>query len=179
MRNPYAIGAKVYLRAIEEVDAAACYEWLSDPEVRRFLLMKATPNTEAASRAFIGRVDFQREQVFAIVTRADGIYVGNCGLHRIDYVDRRATLGIVIGRKDLWNKGCGTDAVRLLCRHAFETLNLHKVCLSCFATNERGLAVYRKVGFKPEARCREQIFVEGRYVDEILMGLIRGELVEA
>src|SRR5437763_399614 len=81
---------------------------------------------------------------------ACSLYVGNCGLHDIDPVGLHATLGIVIGRKDRWGQGFGTETVRLLCRHAFDDLNLHKVCLSCYATNERGLRLYARAGFTPE-----------------------------
>lgn len=180
MRNPYLIGEKVYLRALEEADAAGCYEWVSDPEVRRTAGPgRFRPNTAAATLAFIRAIDGRSEQGFAIVVREDGTYIGNCGLHEINYVDRRAVLGILIGRKDWWEKGCGTEAVRLLSAHAFETLNLHKLCLTVYATNERAIGVYKKVGFKVEARRREQIFVEGAYVDEIVMGLLRGELRES
>jgi RimJ/RimL family protein N-acetyltransferase len=176
MRNPYLIGEQVYLRPVEEADAATCYPWMNDPDVRRNLNLRARPNTEAASRAFFRAIDFRNDQVFAIVTRAGGEYVGNCGLHEIDFIDRHATLGIVIGRKDHWDRGLGTETVRLVCRHAFETLNLHKVCLHCYASNERGLKVYERVGFKVEGRLREHQFIDGRYDDEIVMGLLRAEL---
>lgn len=176
MRNPYLVGAKAYLRPLEEADAAGCYEWISDPDVRRTLGMRARPNTEAQAREYIRSIDFRSEQGFAIVTREGGVYVGNTSLHEIDYVDRRAMLGIVIGRKDFWDKGIGTEAVALLCRHAFETLNLHKVCLNCDATNERALKVYARLGFKVEGRRREQHFYEGRYLDDVIMGMLRGEL---
>src|SRR5213083_1874896 len=176
MRNPYLIGTKVYLRPLEEADAAECHAWLNDPEVRRTLAVRGVPHTEASSREWIRTRDPRRDQVFAIVTRERDLYVGNCGLHEIDPIDRLARLGIVIGRKDEWGKGFGTEAVTLLCRHAFDGLNLHKVCLSCFATNERGLRLYARVGFAPEGRLREQVFIDGRWVDEIVLGLVRDEL---
>jgi diamine N-acetyltransferase len=176
MRNPYLVGSRVSLRPLEETDAAACHPWLNDPEVRRTLAVRARPHTEASSREWIRALDPTRDQVFAIETREGGVYVGNTGLHEIDWVDRRATLGIVIGRKESWGQGFGTDAVRCLCRHAFETLGLHKVCLSCYATNERGLRLYARVGFRTEGRRREQIFIEGRWVDEVILGLLCPEL---
>src|SRR6266566_1339115 len=144
MRNPCLVGTKVYLRPLEEADAAECHAWLNDPDVRRTLAV-------------------------------GGVHVGNCGLHEIDPVDRHATLGIVIGRKDQWGQGLGTETVTLLCRHAFATLNLHKVCLSCYATNERGLRLYARAGFTVEGRRREQVFIDGRWVDEILLGFVRGD----
>ncbi len=165
MRNPYLVGTKVYLRPLEEADAAECHAWLNDPDVRRTLAVRAVPHTEASSRAWIRALDPRRDQVFAIVTREGELYVGNCGLHEIDPVDRHARLGIV-----------STEAVALLCRHAFDGLNLHKVCLSCYATNERGLRLYARAGFTPEGRLREQVFLDQRWVDEIVLGLVRDEL---
>ena len=103
------------------------------------------------------------------------MHVGNCELWGIAGPDRCATLGLVIGRRDPWGRGLGTEAVRLLCHHAFVTLNLHKVSLDCDAINERALRLYARVGFRVEGRRRDQSFIEGKYVDEVVMGLLRGE----
>ena len=176
MRNAFLIGAKVYLRPLEEADAAECHAWLNDPDVRRTLNARAGPYTEAMSREWIRALDFRTTMGFAILTRDADRYVGNCDLREINFLDRNASLGIVIGRKDAWGLGFGTEAVALLCRYAFEGLNLHRVSLSCYATNERGLRLYARLGFVVEGRRREQVFVEGGYVDEIVLGLLRGEL---
>ncbi len=176
MRNAFLIGAKVYLRPLEEADAAECHAWLNDADIRRTLAARAGPYTEAMSREWIRALDFRTTMGFAIVTREADLYVGNCDLREINPIDRNASLGIVIGRKQEWGRGFGTDAVALLCRYAFEGLNLHKVCLSCYATNERGLRLYARLGFAIEGRRREQVFVDGRHVDELVLGLLREEL---
>jgi RimJ/RimL family protein N-acetyltransferase len=178
MTQPYLIGPEVHLRPLLESDATECWTWFNDPDVRRTLALRAVPNTEANSRAFIRALDPRRDQAFAITTRDGDVYVGNCALHEIHPVDRHATLGLVIGRKDYWGKGIGTEAVRLLCRYAFDELNLHRVQLSTYAINERGFRLYTRVGFKIEGRRREHVFIEGRYVDEVIMGLLRGELID-
>ncbi|MCW5889692.1 MAG: GNAT family N-acetyltransferase [bacterium] len=176
MRNPYAIGETIYLRPIEPADAAECHSWLNNTEVRRGLATRTTPHTEASSRAFIASLDPARDQVFAIMTRGDGIHVGTCGLHEIDATSRHARLGMVIGRKDHWGRGFATEAIVLLCQHAFETLNLRRLWLSCYATNDRALRLYRRLGFEVEGRLREHAFIEGQYVDELQLGMLRGEL---
>jgi len=176
VRNAYLIGERLYLRPLEEADAVVCHAWMNDPEVRRTLRVRAVPHTEASTREFVRHLDTSHDQVFAIVLRGDDIYVGNCGLYAIDPVDRTARLGIVVGRRDQWGRGFGCEAIRLLCQHAFDTLDLRKVCLSCFATNDRGLHLFRKLGFEVEGRLREQVYVEGQWVDELLLGLLRGAL---
>jgi len=178
VRNAYLIGEKVYLRPLEESDVPGFYGFLADPDVRRTLVIRATVVTESSSREYVRGAAARRDQLFAIVTRDDDVHIGNAGIHDIDAVNQRAELGLVIGRKEVWGRGYGTEAARLVCRHGFATLNLHRISLSCYAINERGLALYRRVGFREEGRRREHVFIEGRWVDEVVMGLLRGELVD-
>jgi RimJ/RimL family protein N-acetyltransferase len=179
MKNVFLEGEKVYLRALEETDAETCYAWFSDPEVRIHLGIRAYPNTREGSAEFIRKIDFRSLQGFAIVLRADGAHIGNIALHDIDWVNRHAEVGIAIGRRDAWGKGYGREAIRLLARHAFRGLNLHRLFLRVTATNERAQRCYVAVGFKPEGRLREDAFIAGRYVDTIFMGMLRGEFIEA
>src|SRR2546428_11572084 len=95
MRNPYLVGAKVYLRPLEEDDAAVCHTWFNDPEVWRTPAGRGRPNTEARPRAYIRGLDPTREQGFAIMTREDGQDVGNAGPHASDPIHRHAPLRIV------------------------------------------------------------------------------------
>ena len=59
--------------------------------------------------------------------------------------------------------------------HAFENLELHRVGLSVFSYNTRAIRAYEKVGFRHEGRLRDAIQRDGRYWDEIQMGILREE----
>jgi RimJ/RimL family protein N-acetyltransferase len=48
---------------------------------------------------------------------------------------------------------------------------IRKLKLGVFATNERAIALYRKLGFQEEARLKDEVMLDGRPVDEILMAL--------
>ncbi len=84
-------------------------------------------------------------------------------------------LGIIIGEKSAWDQGFGTDVVRTLLRHAFDTLNLNRVVLRVFETNLRAMQVYKKIGFVEEGRLRQDHFIDGKYVDVVIMGILRVE----
>jgi RimJ/RimL family protein N-acetyltransferase len=176
MRNPFLVGEKIYLRPLEEADAALCYPWFSDPEVRSLLGRHAVPNTEKDSLEFIRGMEARREQGFAIIVRADAKYIGNCSIFELNLIDRNAEIGIAIGDKTAWGKGFGREATSLLCRHGFHALNLHRLTLRVFATNERALKCYARSGFRQEGRLREHAYIEGRYVDVLLLAMLRGEL---
>lgn len=48
---------------------------------------------------------------------------------------------------------------------------VEKLSLDVFSNNERAIRLYEKYGFKIEGRLKRQYILEGRYVDEIFMGL--------
>jgi len=104
-----------------------------------------------------------------------GILIGTIGLHETNWKDRTTNLGISIGEKKYLGKCCGTEAVSLIIGYSFETLNLHKVCLSVLGHNERAMRCYKRCGFKMEGCRKKQIFKNGHYVDEILMAVFNGQ----
>lgn len=98
-------------------------------------------------------------QPFAIDARAgtpgeeppEWLHIGATGFHAVDWRNRSAELGIVIGRRDLQGQGHGTDAVRVLCRWGFEELNLNRIQLRVYEDNARGIACYERLGFATRA----------------------------
>jgi RimJ/RimL family protein N-acetyltransferase len=175
MQNPFLIGPTIYLRPLEREDARVLMPWFNDPDVIRFL-QRHRPVSLAEEEAFLRRAaESETELVLGIVLRADDRLIGGTGLHRVDLRNRHASFGISIGDKSCWGKGYGTEATRLIVRHAFETLNLNRVWLHVYEYNERALKVYQKVGFRIEGRLRQDIFCEGRYWDTFVMAVLREE----
>lgn len=175
MTAVYLVGKRVALRPLEEGDLERCVRWMNDPEVRTFLGNQHPRNLRAQRERWLKMYDSQTEMILAITLRRGGRHIGICGLHRIDSINRNTELGITIGEKAAWGRGYGEDVLNCLLRHAFETLNLHRVFLRCDAFNARGIACYKKCGFREEGRSREDAFREGRYHDTLIMGILRSE----
>jgi len=174
IRSPFE-GALVCLRALEEGDLPRVNELFWDPDVTAGV-GAGWPEPLAGTRTFWERARANpATQLFAI--DVGGELVGACSLESIDPRNRSAVLGIWIG-KPFWDRGFGTDAVRTLCRFGFRQMNLYRIGLSVYATNQRGVRAYEKVGFKEEGRRRSAQFVGGRFVDVIEMGLLHDELIE-
>jgi RimJ/RimL family protein N-acetyltransferase len=114
------------------------------------------------------------DHIWAIETLARD-YIGEITLTKIDRINRSAQVGIVIGSKPHWNKGFGTDAMRVVLRFAFDNMNLHRVWLNVYDFNVRGIKSYEKCGFTREGVQRELRFLDGRYHDSVLMGILEGE----
>ncbi len=171
------VGKKVRLRPIERDDLPRFVEWFGDPEVRRHLAIYLPFSLAQEERWFEnlqGRLERQEDVVLAIET-ADGVHIGNLGLHAINWKDRSAELGIAIGEKAYWNQGYGTDAIRTLLGLAFRELNLHRVLLRVDADNARAIRCYEKAGFQREGTSREAVFSEGSYRDQYVMSILESE----
>jgi RimJ/RimL family protein N-acetyltransferase len=169
-------GERVRLRAPEPEDAERAYRWINDREVTRTLMARYPFSLEAEKEwaTNASKPNEFSEARFAIETK-DGVHIGFCGLHRGSPEDRHAELGIMIGEKEYWSQGHGTDAMLTALRFAFYQMNLHKVSLGVFEFNARAQAVYRKCGFVEEGRRREEYYQDGRYWDVVWMSVLRRE----
>jgi RimJ/RimL family protein N-acetyltransferase len=175
------LGDQIRLRAIEREDLSSFVKWLNDPEVRRGLAMVMPLSLAEEEDWFVGllkRSPFERP--LAIEIQPDPqedhwVFVGNCSFIGIDWQNRLAEIGIHIGEKDYWNQGFGTKAMDLMLKHGFENLNLHRLWLQVYESNQRAIRAYEKAGFIREGKLREAQHLEGEYVDVIIMSVLRSE----
>jgi len=172
------LGNRIRLRALERSDLERCVAWLNDPEVIRSLLIYQ-PLSMAKEENFFENMLKQpaEEHLLAIEIKVDEEWrhIGNCSFHHVDWKNRSAEVGIAIGEKQHWGKGYGRDALRLMLRHAFNTMNLNRVFLNVFSTNSRAIQSYKNVGFIEEGRLREDIWQDGKYIDALVMSVLRSE----
>ncbi|MFQ6078162.1 MAG: GNAT family N-acetyltransferase [Thermodesulfobacteriota bacterium] len=175
MQNPFIIGEKIYLRPIEMADADAFISWLNDAEVRQFL-SRSFPINAIREKEFVeGLYKDQTKVVLAIVIKESDQLIGVTGLHAIDSVNRKAIFGIFVGDKKNWSKGYGTEATKLMVSHGFEALNLNRISLTVFDHNPRGIRAYEKAGFVKEGVLRQDRYVNGKYHNTIVMGILKEE----
>lgn len=175
-RSPFE-GQLVRLRSREPSDVGRANELFIDPGVLAGLLMTFPVPVAATREWFEGTRNDPNGERFIIET-LDGELIGICSLEEIDARARSAELGIWLG-KPYWGKGYGTDAVRVLARFGFRSLNLQRLNLHVYATNEKAIGAYEKVGFRVEGRLRRDQFLGGGYVDTLVMGLLAEELLES
>jgi len=173
------IGERIRLRAIERDDIPRFVDWLNDPEVIAGLLINLPMSNWDETRWFEKLAERPAEErplaLDARLPDASWKHIGNVGLHQIEWVNRSAEFGILIGEKSFWDHGYGTEATLLTLKHGFETINLNRIYLHVFETNLRAVHVYTKIGFVPEGRLRQTLFRNGRYIDTHVMSVLRSE----
>ena len=166
-------GGRIRLSPIRAKDAPALFRWIND---RELVVFNAGFHPVHASqhatwmRSIAGRTDLI---VFAIRRKRGDALIGVCQLHTISAVHRSAELQIRIGDAASRGRGYGAEAVRLLVEFAFRDLNLHRVWLRVFRTNTRALKTYTAAGFVREGVMRDAAYIDGHYVDVVIMGMTR------
>ncbi len=170
-------GTRVNLRAMEMTDLERCQRWINDREVTRHLAMRY-PMSMAAEEAWLRDLTSKPTSfdaaMFAIETK-DGRHIGNIDLRGVQAENRASMLGVMIGERDCWSQGYGSDAIQTLLGFAFDEMNLNRVELHVFAKNERAIACYLKCGFGDEGRLRQDVYYEGAYHDAVVMSVLREE----
>ena len=171
-------GERVRLRATERDDVKKFYSWVNDPGVTRYLSLYLPMSTVDEENWFeaMNKRDQSEKTLVIEVRDGDGWkMIGNCGVFGIDPVNSLGELGIMLGEKDEWNKGYGTETMVLLLRHCFDTLNLNRAYLRVYAGNARAKRSYEKAGFVEEGRLRQAVYKHGKYDDLIVMSVLRAE----
>jgi len=173
------LGELVRLTAEEpETIARAEIRWLRDSEFIRLADSQWEIGSERMIKEWVEKQIEKGPQPerypFRIRTLTDDRLIGFIGLG-VDLIHSDAWVGIGIGERDAWNKGYGTDAMKVCLRYAFLELGLKRVSLGVFAYNPRAQRSYEKVGFKLEGRTRQDMLREGKRTDTLWMGILREE----
>jgi len=155
----------------------AFLRWFNDPEVTQYLIMHVPLTLEQENEFYDKLVKAHDGVNYVILDLARGSVIGNLGAD-LNWKDRVATFGIMIGEKEFWGKGFGTDATRLFVNYLFAVLNMHRIELTCFNRNTRAKKCYEKVGFIEEGIKRKAKFGWGEMQDVVVMGILRNEWKE-
>lgn len=148
--------------------------WLNDPEVTQWLLIGDFPLSRLAEREWIERAERgSGDEIHFAIETLDGLHIGTSGIHDINWRHGTAMTGTVIGTKEFWGKGLGTDAARVRAHYAFEVLGLRLITSSVIDGNERSLRMQQAAGYEVVGRIPGRYWKRGAYRDEILTCLTR------
>ncbi|KAA1467388.1 acyl-CoA N-acyltransferase [Dentipellis sp. KUC8613] len=166
--------ARLTYRGFQKSDHDEMFVMLSDPEVQLGVMSDgALPRSEAFKE------DMQnwapKSAFFTVILEKEtGKWVGSASI-RIQVAKNRDGEAAITLKREFWGKGYGTEAMRWLVDQGFRTLNLHRVSLGVFGSNPGAIKVYKRVGFIEEGRKRKSTFIQGKWEDFILMGILDEE----
>ncbi len=185
-RDIFLRGTSIILKALSENDVlqSGWYGWFNSEEATEFVQQRYFPNTLQKQLDFYrsGIANSSTKIQLGIVPNGMDTIVGVVSLSNIDFLNRKAEFGIMIGDNAARGKGYGTEACLLIVKHGFERLSLNKIYLGVHAEHTAAIRSYEKVGFVQEGRLRQEMLTNGRYVDTVVMSILaedfRGKTAE-
>lgn len=167
-------GVNVVLRSIEQEDLQLLNKWANDEEIQYWLGGWHFPTNMNDQMNWYNSLSAKSlNQRFIIETSELGV-IGTANLVNIDWKNRNAFHGMMLGDKDIRGKGYGKDTVMAVMRYAFEELGLERLDGSMIEYNKASLKLYiEKCGWKKEGRQRNWYFRKNKKWDRIIVGITK------
>ncbi|MBB5173151.1 GNAT family N-acetyltransferase [Texcoconibacillus texcoconensis] len=165
---------KLQFRPLEKDDLEFIYKMRINPNVMDYWFEEPYTTREKLKKSFEEEQDNNSHREFILYNLKET--VGYTCLYDIDHRHRNAEFAIMIDPSQQ-GKGYATEATRLIVEYGFNQLNLKKLYLYVIKNNEKAFHIYRKLGFQTEGELKKHFFVDGKYHDALMMGLLREDYV--
>jgi RimJ/RimL family protein N-acetyltransferase len=175
MLGPILGGPRIRLEPPRPEFFPTYLRWFADPNITRYLVQRHPPSLRQEEAWFERMAESRDDVVWAIVLPATGLAIGATGLHRIDWRNRHAYNGILLGERAEWGKGYAAEAIRLETAYAFQELNLEKVLTEVYAPNAASRRTMERAGFRGCGVRRRNVLLDGEWHDEWLGEILRDE----
>lgn len=170
MSNVFLTGKTTILRPVHLSDVPTLTSWMNNPDTRKYLTRRF-PLSELDEKAWVEKSSILSKHptdlVFIVETKDEHKPIGTMGLHSINWIDRNAITGTVIGEEVDRGKGYATDAKMTLLQYAFETLGMHKIISFAFAKNIKSIKYSKRCGYVVEATLKDELFHNGQWEDMV------------
>jgi RimJ/RimL family protein N-acetyltransferase len=171
---PFIKGKNIDLCPRNSKLANTYVRWRNHPRVRKYARNVIPRTLEDQTKRFEERSERMSDHISLDVWhKKDKKPIGEIGLGHIDWINGWANAFLQIGEPDYWNKDIGTEATELLVEYAFNELNLNKLHGGVAVENIGSWSVAGKIGFKLEGIKKDEMYVDGKYVDTKIFLLLK------
>lgn len=180
MRNKFSalsLKYRVYLRAFKVDDYQTTHMWRIDEAITNALVGRKYFVSQDYEKKWISDSIFSpgNSIKLAVCVKENEQHIGNVYLDNIDSFNQNAMFSLMIGNKDWWGKGIGTELTLLMLYHGFYEMNLKRIYSYQLEDNLGSIKVHEKCGFLHEGTLRKAVFKHGELVNLNLMGILKDD----
>lgn len=167
---------RTYLRAFELADFETTLQWHTDEIIMASVV---------GPKYFVGR-EYERKWVEEAIFGTDSLKFGVCveenqkliglvSLSDVNWINRSAQAGWMIGDKGSWGMGFATEAVLQLLDFGFHERGLHRISCSILESNSASRRVAAKCGYQEEGLLRDVVFKRGKFHNLVVLSVLNHE----
>ena len=179
MSKRLLIGNKVYLKPFGQEDISDEYiSWFNDEEVCRDNSHGDPHNPYTFEKALGYLKSIEKSDtayVFAIRGKENDKHVGNAALSSIDWKNKTGMCTIIIGDKNYWGKGAGTEVYQLLLEYGFNTLGLQQITSGQTTRNTAMIKICEYAGMKKQGLSSKKLRKNGEDLDIVVYAITKDE----
>jgi ribosomal-protein-alanine N-acetyltransferase len=143
-------------------------DWMNDYEIVKYTESRFAEHTSQSIEQFVNITENDINTVAWAIT-VDSQHIGNIKFGPVDWHHSYADIGLIVGSKEHWGLGYGTESIKLVGNWAFTTLQLHKLTAGFYDGNAGSMRAFEKAGFSNEVRQSSHYHFEGEYIDRLTM----------
>lgn len=156
----------IYLRLLEKKDIRILYKICNEEKVKKYnTISNDIENNEQRTNL---------RKALSIINEKN-VLVGFITYKESNYCKNVYSIGITVGSQ-YWGRKYGQNSIKALLKYLFVELKAIRVELEVIKSNLIAINCYKKCGFVEEGIRRNKVYVEGEYVDTIIMGILRNEV---
>jgi len=175
-------GERVNLRKLEKEDISRLIKWMSSQDFSYYLygspLDSLSEIEQKISRLIEGPFSVYDSSMHFIIETKKSEPIGLVTFFNISWKNRNLNVEVMIGKKEHRNKFYGVDAYLTALKFIFQELNMHKVVGYVNQYNQRSIKIAERGGAKCEGTLRKHIFINGKYYDLYIYGLLKKEYLK-
>ncbi len=170
----FLTGNNLGLRPLLHSDINQSYlNWLNDPEVNFYSGRRNNPSNQYDIETYLSSLG-KDEHVLAICKRNNEKHIGNIKYGPIDWINRTCEIEILIGDKNEWDQGYGAEAIYLITKHLFHTINMNRV--EAKSANPAFItSTVKKLGWTHEGEMRERFFMGHKFIGYHFLSILKNE----
>jgi len=171
---------RLLIRPISQTDKESVFEYRSDKETNKY--QGWIPEAINDVEAFIGKVAKQINEPdtwfqFVIVEKNSKKIIGDLGIHFFGEENLQVEIGCTLN-KLFQSKGYATESVESVIDYLFNDLKKHRIITSIDPANTNSIKLVERIGFRKEAHFIESLFINGKWVDDIVYAITKRDWVK-
>jgi RimJ/RimL family protein N-acetyltransferase len=175
-QTPFLKGDIIDLYPLNSDHVYLYSKWENNPKVRKYARTWLPVSVEDSKKYLeTGESKTKERIMFEIWYKKNTKPVGYCEIGDIDWFDRRAYIGFLIGEIDYWGKNICSEVVKLLLEYCFNELNLYKITAEALVPNNSSKRCLEKNGFKIEGQVKQEMYVDGEFLDMLRLCIFKDE----
>lgn len=158
-------------------DKQDIFNYRSDAETNKYQgwIPKTLDDVEAFFKSIATQINkpdswFQ----FVIIEKETDAIIGDFGIHFIGEMGKQTEIGCTLD-KNHHGKGYATEAAKGIINYLFKDLKKHRIVTSIDPDNADSIRLVERLGFTKEAHFRESLFIDGKWVDDIVYALLESD----